>query len=63
MDEAAADVLQPARRQVDAILESAGSIGKKETRDEVVALCATADQIIAELPRLSRASSTRRAAF
>jgi len=49
MDEAAADVLQPARRQVDAILESAGSIGKAEVRDAVVALCGTADQIIAEL--------------
>lgn len=49
MDEAAADVLQPARRQVDAILESAGSIGKAEVRDDVVALCGTADQIIAEL--------------
>jgi len=49
MDEAAADVLQPARRQVDTILESAGSIGKAEVRDAVVALCGTADQIIAEL--------------
>ena len=49
MDEAAADVLQPARAQVDAILESAGSIGKAEVRDDVVALCGTADQIIAEL--------------
>ena len=49
MDEAAADVLQPARRQVDAILESAGGIGKAEVRDDVVALCGTADQIIAEL--------------
>ena len=42
-------MLQPARRQVDAILESAGAIGKAEVRDEVVALCRTADQIIAEL--------------
>ena len=49
MDQAAADVLQPARRQVDTILESAGSIGKAEVRDAVVALCGTADQIIAEL--------------
>ena len=49
MDEAAADVLQPARRQVDAILEAAGGIGKPAVRDEVVALCRTADQIIAEL--------------
>ena len=42
-------MLQPARAQVDAILESAGSIGKAEVRDDVVALCGTADQIIAEL--------------
>ena len=45
----AADVLQPARRQVDAILRTAGAIGKREVRDEVVGLCRTADQIIAEL--------------
>ena len=49
IDEATADVLQPARRQVDAILESAGAIGRAEVRDDVVALCTTADQIIAEL--------------
>ena len=49
IDERAADVLQPARRQVDAILRTAGSIGKPAVRDEVVGLCATADQIIAEL--------------
>ncbi len=49
MDERAAGVLQPARRQVDAILRTANSIGKPAVRDEVVALCATADQIIAEL--------------
>src|SRR5664280_1613681 len=49
MDERAADVLQPARRQVDAILQSAGSINKPAVRDEVIALCRTADQIIAEL--------------
>ena len=49
MDEGAADVLQPARRQVDAILQSAGSITKPAIRDEVIALCRTADQIIAEL--------------
>jgi len=49
MDEGAADVLQPARRQVDAILQSAGSITKPAVRDEVIALCRTADQIIAEL--------------
>ncbi len=49
IDERAADVLQPARRQVDTILRTAGSIGKPAVRDEVVGLCATADQIIAEL--------------
>ena len=49
MDERAADVLQPARRQVDAILRAAGGVGKPAVRDEVVGLCSTADQIIAEL--------------
>jgi hypothetical protein len=49
VDERTAEVLQPARRQVDAILRTAGSVGKPAVRDEVVALCATADQIIAEL--------------
>ncbi len=48
-DEATAEVLQPARRQVDAILASAGAISKVEVRDQVVGLCRTADQIIAEL--------------
>ncbi len=49
IDERTADVLQPARRQVDKILSTASSIGKPAVRDEVVGLCATADQIIAEL--------------
>ncbi len=49
IDERAADVLQPARRQVDAILRTAGSVGKPAVRDDVVGLCATADHIIAEL--------------
>lgn len=49
LDERAADALQPARRQVDAILRTASLIGKPAVRDEVVGLCATADQIIAEL--------------
>jgi len=49
MDEATADVLQPARRQVNAILRTASSVGKPQVRDEVMALCQTADQIIAEL--------------
>lgn len=49
LDQRAAEALQPARRQVDTILRTAGSIGKPAVRDQVVALCATADQIIAEL--------------
>ena len=49
IDGRTADALQPARRQVDAILRTAGSIGKPAVRDEVVGLCSTADQIIAEL--------------
>ncbi len=49
IDERAADVLQPARRQVDKILNKASFIGKPAVRDEVVGLCSTADQIIAEL--------------
>ena len=49
IDERAAEVLKPARRQVDVILRTAGSMGKPAVRDEVVGLCATADQIIAEL--------------
>ena len=49
IDERAAGALQPARRQVDAILRTAGTIGKPAVRDEVVGLCSTADQIIAEL--------------
>jgi hypothetical protein len=49
LDEATADVLRPAQAQVDAILEHAGAIGKAEVRDQVVALCRTADQILAEL--------------
>jgi 5-bromo-4-chloroindolyl phosphate hydrolysis protein len=34
---------------VDAILRTASAIGKPTVRDEVVGLCGTADQIIAEL--------------
>jgi hypothetical protein len=49
IDERTAEALQPARRQVDAILRTAGTIGKPAVRDEVVGLCSTADQIIAEL--------------
>ncbi|HET6493858.1 MAG TPA: 5-bromo-4-chloroindolyl phosphate hydrolysis family protein [Thermoleophilia bacterium] len=49
IDEAAADVLQPAHAQVDTLLEHATAIGKADVREAVVALCRTADQIIAEL--------------
>jgi hypothetical protein len=49
IDEAAAGVLKPARAQVDAILENAGSIGDARVRNDVVVLCRTADQILAEL--------------
>ena len=49
IDDATAEVLRPARDQVDAILKDAGAIGKAEVRDQVVALCRTADQILAEL--------------
>lgn len=49
IDEAAADILQPAHAQVDALLEHAAAIGKTDVREAVVALCRTADQIIAEL--------------
>jgi len=49
LDEATADVLRPAKTQVDTILEHAGAIGRKEVRDDVVSLCRTADQILAEL--------------
>jgi hypothetical protein len=48
-DEATTEVLHKARRQVDTILRSAGMIGKADVRDQVVGLCRTADQIIAEL--------------
>lgn len=49
IEEGAAEVLQPARAQVDALLEQAATIGKVNVREAVVALCRTADQIIAEL--------------
>lgn len=49
IDDATAEVLQQARRRVDAILRTASSVGKPQVRDEVVGLCQTADQIIAEL--------------
>jgi hypothetical protein len=49
IDQRTAEALQPARRQVDAILRTASSIDKLAVRDEVAGLCATADQIIAEL--------------
>ncbi len=49
MDGRTSDALQPARRQVDSILGVARGIGKPAVRDEVVGLCSTADEIIAEL--------------
>ncbi len=49
IDDDTAEVLRPARAQVDTILKDAGAIGKAEVRDQVVALCRTADQILAEL--------------
>lgn len=49
IDEAAADVILTARDQVDAITEAARFVTKPKVLDEVVALCATADQILAEL--------------
>ena len=49
IDEATAEVLRPAPAQVDAILQDAGAIGKAEVREQVVALCRTADKILAEL--------------
>ena len=49
MDEAAADTLLEARRQVDHLLESADSIEKIEVQDEVIGLTRTADQILNEL--------------
>lgn len=49
MDEAAAEVLSPARSQVDSLIEHASSISKASVREAVVRLSRTADQIIAEL--------------
>jgi len=49
IDEAAADVIVQARDQVDAIRSTAAGIGKRAIQDKVVALCATADEILAEL--------------
>ena len=49
MDEAAGEVILGARRQVDAVRETAGAIGKRVVQDKVVRLCETADQILSEL--------------
>ena len=49
IDEAAGEVILAARRQVDAIRETAGAIGKRPVQDKVVQLCRTADQILDEL--------------
>ena len=49
IDEAAGEVILAARRQVDAVRETAGAIGKRAVQDKVVRLCRTADQILDEL--------------
>lgn len=49
IDEAAAEVILTARGQVDAILRDADGVGKPAVRDRIVALCRTADEILAEL--------------
>ena len=48
-DERAREVIGEAREQVDTILDTARGIGKPAVRDEIVRLCKTADQILAEL--------------
>ena len=49
IDEAAADVIRTARRQVDGILQNADRIGKQDVRDKTARLCRTAEEILAEL--------------
>ena len=49
VDDAAGEVILAARRQVDAVRETAGGIGKRPVQDKVVRLCETADQILNEL--------------
>jgi hypothetical protein len=49
IDEAAGEVILAARRQVDAVRETAGAIGKRAVQDKVVRLCQTADLILDEL--------------
>jgi hypothetical protein len=49
LDEGAAEVLRAAGAQVDAIVETAGFIGKQDVRDKVIKLCRTADEILTEL--------------
>ncbi len=49
IDETAAGVLQPARAQVDTLLAEASLVGKANVREQIVSLCRTADQILAEL--------------
>ena len=48
-NERAREVIGEARGQVDTILDTARGIGKPTVRDEIVRLCKTADQILAEL--------------
>ncbi|MFA4966515.1 MAG: 5-bromo-4-chloroindolyl phosphate hydrolysis family protein, partial [Thermoleophilia bacterium] len=49
IDQQTAEVLQSARREVDAILRAASFVARPEVRADVLALCRTADQIIDEL--------------
>ena len=49
IDDAAGEVILAARRQVDGVRATAGTIGKRGVQDKVVQLCRTADQILDEL--------------
>ncbi len=49
IDDAAGEVILAARRQVDALRATAGTIGKRGVQDKVVQLSRTADQILDEL--------------
>ncbi len=49
IDEAAGEAIVAARRQVDALRETAARINKRSVQDAVVRLCQTADEILAEL--------------
>ena len=49
VDEAAAEAIEAARREVDAIRATAAAIGKRAVQDKVVHLCTCADDILNEL--------------